>query len=71
MDLIGVAGVLVTLAGMGVGGIVWLVRLEGRINTETELRKALSDRVTGLEERIVAQLDRIESRLDSVLRGGA
>lgn len=47
-----------------IGGIVWLVRLEGRINTEQELRKALADRLGSFEVRIYAALERIENKLD-------
>jgi sensor domain CHASE-containing protein len=45
-------------------GVVWLVRLEGRINTEKELRVALEARLNGFESRIAGQLDRIERKLD-------
>lgn len=55
---------LVTVAGSAVSVVVWLVRLEGRISTQDELRKALSDRVTGFEERIYDALERIEKKLD-------
>lgn len=71
MDLVGIAGVGLTLIGMCVGGIVWLVRLEGRINVLTSRQDGTDKRVDGLEERISAQLDRIESRLDSLLRDRA
>lgn len=48
-----------------VGGIVWLVRLEGRINVGDAKQAAIEKRVDGLEERIFAQLDRIENLLQS------
>lgn len=48
-----------------VGGVVWLVRLEGRINMETELRMALQNRLDGFESRISSTLDRIEAKLDA------
>ena len=51
-----------------VGVIVWLVRLEGRLNVQTAKQEATDKRVDGLEERIVAQLDRIENRLDAMAR---
>jgi hypothetical protein len=62
MDLLSVA------AAIGVpvvSAVVWLVRLEGRINTEKELRVALEARLNGFEGRITAQLDKILDRLES------
>lgn len=67
MDVIGLLGVAATLIGMGVGAVVWLVRLEGRINVLASRQDGTDKRVDGLEERISAQLDRIESRLDKIL----
>lgn len=68
MDLGEILGAVITIALSAVGGIVWLVRLEGRINTETSLResqlKGLLDRQNGFEERIYSILERIESKLD-------
>lgn len=61
----GLLGVLVTLFLSGIGGVVWLVRLEGRINTEKELRIALEARLNGFEGRITTQLDKILDRLES------
>ncbi len=55
---------IVTVGGAVISVIVWLVRLEGRINTEGELRKALADRMSGFEERIYDVLERIEKKLD-------
>lgn len=52
------------------GGIVWLVRLEGRINVQSARQDATDKRVDGLEDRIAAQLDRIEQRLDELTRRG-
>lgn len=46
------------------GGLVWLVRLEGRINVGAARQDATDKRVDGLEDRILSQLDRIESKLD-------
>lgn len=47
-----------------VGGLVWLIRLEGKVNTEKALRESLSDRITSFEQRIYASLERIENKLD-------
>lgn len=57
-------GAAVTVALAGIGGVVWLVRLEGRINVQSAKQEATDKRVDGLEDRILAQLDRIESKLD-------
>lgn len=57
-------GAAVTIALAGIGGVVWLVRLEGRINVQSAKQEATDKRVDGLEDRILAQLDRIESKLD-------
>lgn len=45
-------------------GLVWLVRLEGRINGNSIRIATIEKRVDGLEERILAKLDRIEEKLD-------
>lgn len=54
---------LLTAGGLIVAGIVWLVRLEGRINVGASRTQSIEKRVDGLEERIYSQLDRIETRL--------
>ena len=41
MGAIDIALALIGAASTVIGGIVWLVRLEGRINTETALREAM------------------------------
>lgn len=46
-----------------VGAIVWLVRLEGKINVLSSKQESTERRIDGLEERIYSQLDRIESIL--------
>lgn len=62
--LIGGVSALATI----VGGLVWLVRLEGRINVQQSRIDASEKRIDGLEQRISEQLDRIERRLDALLR---
>ena len=64
MDFGALLGAAVTVALAGIGGVVWLVRLEGRINVQSAKQEATDKRVDGLEDRILAQLDRIESKLD-------
>ncbi len=44
--------------------IVWLVRLEGRLNVQAAKQDSTEKRIDGLEERIFAQLDRIERKID-------
>jgi len=67
MDFGTLAGIAVTLALSGIGGIVWLVRLEGRINTETSLResqlKNFLDRLGSFESRIYEMLKDIQETL--------
>lgn len=46
-----------------IGAIVWLVRLEGRINTSEKLRESLEQRLGGFEGRIWDKLDAIEKLL--------
>jgi hypothetical protein len=55
---------LIGAASTVIGGIVWLVRLEGRINTETALREAMRQRLDGFEARIYEVLERIEQKID-------
>lgn len=62
--MIEIIGVVIGAAVPLLGGLVWLIRLEGRINTEVALREALAQRMGGFEERIYATLERIESKLD-------
>lgn len=68
MDFGSLLGAAVTIALAGLGGVVWLVRLEGRINVQAARQDAVDKRVDGLEDRIAAQLDRIEQRLDEMAR---
>lgn len=48
----------ITLAIPAVGVIVWLVRLEGRINTNEALQKTVLADVAYIRERIDQLLDR-------------
>ena len=60
-------GALVSLLGMAVGGSVWLVRLEGRSNTETQLRESQNkntvERLGSFESRIYEMLKDIQETL--------
>lgn len=47
----------VTLAVPAVGVIVWLVRLEGRLNTVSELVKRQDDDIRYIRERIDEAID--------------
>lgn len=57
-------GTLVAISLAVIAGLVWLVRLEGRVNTESQLRAALEARLNGFEARIYEVLRRIEDKLD-------
>ncbi len=59
------AGVTLVLAALG--GVIWLIRLEGRINMQDALRTELHDRLTGFEGRVYATLNRIEEKLDDTI----
>lgn len=65
MDAVIGAGATIFLAALG--GVVWLIRLEGRINMQDALRTALHDRLTGFEGRVYATLNRIEEKLDDTI----
>lgn len=64
MEYIYVIGAVVGIATPVLGAIVWLLRLEGRINTESALRDAMRQRIDGFESRIYEVLERIEAKLD-------
>ena len=58
-------GELITLALAALGGVVWLVRIEGALTKESALRTALEARIDGFEARIYRVLERIEAKLDA------
>jgi hypothetical protein len=64
MDILYIIGAIVGAGAPFLAGLVWLIRLEGRINTETALREALRQRLDGFEARIYEVLERIEQKLD-------
>ena len=66
-SLTGLIGGALTLMGMIVGGLVWLIRLEGKINTQDALRLALENRLASFEQRIYSTLERIEVKIDQKL----
>ncbi len=67
MDSATLIGVAASLIVPAIGFIVWLVRLEGRINTERELRENQHtntvDRINSFEQRIYDTLKEIQSTL--------
>ena len=65
MDAVIGAGVTVFIAALG--GLVWLIRLEGRINVQDALRNGLHDRLNGFEQRVYITLERIEEKLDDTI----
>lgn len=50
---------MVILAGAFLGGVVWAVRLEGRVHTQEQLHIELRDGVERLEGKIDRLTDRI------------
>ncbi len=45
-------GEIITVALAAIGGVVWLVRIEGALTKESALRAALAERIDGFEARI-------------------
>ena len=67
MDLAGILGSVAAIVVPAIGFVVWLVRLEGRINTERELRENQHvntvDRINSFEQRIYDVLKDIQNSL--------
>ena len=51
------AGAVLAAGAMVIGVVVWLVRLEGKIQTQAELHQQLRDDVSYIRERIDAALN--------------
>lgn len=51
------SGELIAGAGLLVGGLVWLIRLEGRVNTQEALHRELKEDVQYIRDRIDAALN--------------
>ena len=49
-----------------IGGIVWLVRLEGRINLSDRLISAMERRMEGLEGRIISELRDLRTDIKAI-----
>jgi hypothetical protein len=49
-----------------IGGIVWLVRLEGRINLSDRLIAAMEKRMEGLEGRIISELRDLKGDIKAI-----
>ena len=47
----------IAVGSLALGGVVWLVRLEGRVNVNEALQKALKADVEYIRERIDAALN--------------
>lgn len=67
MDIVSIFGTAASILVPLFGGIVWLVRLEGRLNVQDARLSSTEKRVDGLEERIFNKLDRIEARLENMI----
>lgn len=63
-----ILGALVTLALAGISGIVWLVRLEGRINTESQLRESQIDNALAIQKGAADRQSTFENRIYQELR---
>ena len=67
MDFGSIIGAAMAIVVPVVGFVVWLVRLEGRINTERELRENQHvntvDRINSFEQRIYDVLKDIQNSL--------
>ena len=50
-------GVIATLGVTGLGALVWLIRLEGRVNTAIALQEKLTDDVEYIRDRIDTALN--------------
>ena len=64
MDAVYIIGAIVGAFTPLLTGLIWLIRLGGRIDTESALRQALELRINGFEARIYEALERIENKLD-------
>jgi hypothetical protein len=51
-------GTIVTIAGLAIAGLVWLVRLEGRVNGHDKMLEQMRD-----------DLEYIRGRIDSAING--
>lgn len=58
---------VVTLAAMGVGGIVWAVRLEGRVDAHEKVDATVHAAVQASLTDITARSIRMEDKLDTVV----
>lgn len=58
-------GTVLIAGGMAIAGVVWLVRLEGRINV-TDARLEESNNATETRQKdIISRLERIERKQDA------
>lgn len=50
-----------------IAGVVWLVRLEGRVNLSDRLISAMEKRMEGLEGRIISELRDLRGDVKAVM----
>ena len=69
------ANIVMWMIGAGVGGLAWLFKLHGDVRVlksdlqgAIELRKALENRVNGMEDRIFEELQAIRQTLNMMAR---
>lgn len=60
-------GVAVSVAGMALLGLVWLVRLEGRVNSHEASCDQRQMRLDERHTRMERQLESINAKLDRVI----
>lgn len=70
-------GILLTIALTVIGGIIWAVRVEGRVTAHDEsfaaLDKLLEERDEHIKDRhneVAARLTRIETKIDAGFKNG-
>lgn len=67
MDAQSIVGIIVAIAVPAILGVVWLIRLEGRVNTH---ERGCEERQKSLDERHDAmskKLDHIDQKLDRLI----
>lgn len=56
--LISIIGLGLTVFGMAIGGVVWSIRLEGRVNSGEQLAEQRNDSVDERHKETLARFDR-------------
>ena len=59
-------GILFSIAVTLVGAVAWAVRVEGRVNSHTELFKERESQLSERHQEIQRRLERIEHKVDNL-----